>query len=93
LQPTPSVDLIKPILVPLRAAMARYSLTVRTGRALIRAGKLAATKVGREWLVRIDDVDRLLTPTIRTRPAPKRESETARAKRQLENAGIVAGSR
>jgi excisionase family DNA binding protein len=76
-------------LLPLALALAPFHVSVRTGRRLVRDGKLPATKIGREYLVSPDDVRALLTPTSRaTTPKPKRESESARVARQLSEAGI-----
>ena len=77
-------------LLPLDAALGPYSLTARQGRALIRCGKLPATKVGRAYLVSPHDVATLLRPTLRdVEHTPRaRESENARAARQLREAGI-----
>ncbi len=77
------------ILIPLREALKRYSVPLRTGRRKIAAGELPAIKPGREFLVSPLDVARIFAPTLHTdRLKPKRESENARAERQLSEAGL-----
>jgi excisionase family DNA binding protein len=77
-------------LVTLDVAIAIYKgVSLRTARNWIRDGKLPAAKAGRGYLVDPADVARLLTPQLRTPPTkPGRESPTARAERQLAQAGI-----
>jgi excisionase family DNA binding protein len=77
-------------LVTLDTAISPYKgISLRTARNWITSGRLPATKVGPRYLVDPDDVARLLAPTLRTKPArPGRESENARAERQLANAGL-----
>jgi excisionase family DNA binding protein len=78
-------------LLPLCEAIRPYrGVSLRTARNWIRDGKLPATKAGRGYLVSPADVGRLLTPVIRSAPRPKRESENARALRQLREAGVDA---
>ncbi|MGD0679751.1 MAG: hypothetical protein ABSC94_30570 [Polyangiaceae bacterium] len=78
------------VLIPLQAALKPYSVPLRTGRRKIKQGELPASKPGREWLVNPDDVARLFAPTLRAPQSRSvRESETARAERQLREAGIV----
>jgi excisionase family DNA binding protein len=81
---------VEPKLVPLPEALRPYrGVSVRTGRELIKAGKLAASKPGREYLVDPADVARVLAPTTKA-PKPRncREGENARAMRQLAEAGV-----
>ncbi len=67
----------------------------RNFRSLIRAGKLAATRVGRDLLVRRDDGDAILTPTLRapaTRPKPANDDSDEAIAARLRARGIrVAG--
>jgi len=79
-----------PHLIPLDEACQLFSISIRTGRRMVRTGQLPATKPGREYLVSADDMAALLRPTLR--PATSRagrESPTARAERQLREAGIA----
>jgi excisionase family DNA binding protein len=77
-------------LVTLDVAIAPYrGVSLRTARGWIRDGKLPAAKAGRGYLVDPADVARLLTPQLRAAGTrPKRESENARAERQLAEAGV-----
>ena len=77
-------------LVTLNVAIALYKgVSLRTARNWIRDGKLPAAKAGRGYLVDPADVARLLTPQLRAAPAKcRRESENARAERQLAQAGL-----
>jgi excisionase family DNA binding protein len=77
-------------LVTLDVAIAAYKgVSLRTARNWIRDGKLPAAKAGRGYLVDPADVARLLTPQLRAVPARAgRESENARAVRQLAHAGV-----
>lgn len=79
-------------LLPLAAALAPYFVPIRTGRRLVRQGRLAAVKVGREYLVDPVDVAALFKPTLRvvSDGARQRESNRAREERQLAEAGIAA---
>jgi excisionase family DNA binding protein len=76
-------------LLTLDEAIKPYSISKRTARRLIAAGKLPASQPGRELLVNPDDLARLLAPTLRPAAAkPRRESETSRIERQLAEAGL-----
>jgi excisionase family DNA binding protein len=77
-------------LLPLDEALAPYRVSLRTGRALIKSGKLPASKPGREYLVDPADVARVLTPRLHT-PEPNRKGETPRERelRQLRAAGVA----
>jgi excisionase family DNA binding protein len=77
-------------LVTLDIAIAPYrGVSLRTARNWIRDGRLPAARAGRGYLVDPLDVERLLAPTLR-QPLPRaeRESPTARAERQLREAGV-----
>lgn len=78
------------VLMPIAEAIKPYrGLTVRMVIRLIHDGRLAATKIGRGYLVDPADVAALLRPTLRQPKArPARESESARIARQLAKAGI-----
>ncbi len=81
----------EPALLPLRDALVRYpGISLETARRLIRDGKLPAVLIGRIYLVSPADVAKLFAPKLRNGPAPRkpRESETARAERQLTEAGL-----
>jgi excisionase family DNA binding protein len=86
---------VSPSLLTLDEAIAPYrGVTIPMVRAWIRRGELPAVRAGRGYLVDPADLAARLRPTLRTPPArPSRESETARAERQLREAGISTGSR
>ncbi len=83
-----------PQLITLLAACEQFSIPLRTGRRLVRTGKLPATKPGKEYLVRVEDLAALLAPQLRA-PAPMlgRESPNAKALRQLAAAGLAVNAR
>jgi excisionase family DNA binding protein len=76
--------------VALRIAVkAITGLSVRTARQLIKAGKLPAAKIGRDYFIRPEDLRRIFEPTVRqAAEKPQRESATARIARQLAAAGV-----
>jgi|ERR1041385_3965175 molybdopterin-binding protein len=55
-------------------------LTAKRVRILARAGKLPAARVGRQWLFRQDEIERLVGTTA---PAPKRGSLSISARNRL----------
>jgi excisionase family DNA binding protein len=52
-----------------RQAAAELHITVRRVQAMIRAGRLTAHKVGRDWLINASEIDRV---RIRTNGRPKK---------------------
>lgn len=78
-------------LVTLPAAIDGYDgLSVPMLRAWIKRGKLPATRAGKSYLIDPADLAALLRPTLRAASSrPARESESAKADRQLRAAGIA----
>ena len=64
--------------------------TPRALRALIHAGRLPATLVGRGYLVSVDDLEIVFAPKLHPRDVAQRgESPNTRAQRQLSQAGFI----
>jgi hypothetical protein len=79
-----------PALVTLAEAVGPYhGVTIRMLQAWIRNGRLASVRAGKGYLIDPKELAALLQPKLRE-PAPprKRESEAARAARQLAAAGV-----
>lgn len=81
--------MVNAVLITLDEAVQRYPVSKVTLRKKIAAGLLPASKPGRNILVRLEDVDRLLAPVARQpQSLAERETPTARAERQLAEAGV-----
>jgi excisionase family DNA binding protein len=80
-----------PALCPIDQAIVPYAgVTVPMVRAWIRRGELPAVRAGKSYLIDPRDLALRLTPKLRPRKeGKKRETPTARALRQLRNAGIA----
>jgi hypothetical protein len=79
--PPPSPDLIP---------LASLPIGRKAALAAVHRGALPAILVGRRYMVRREDVAKLLEPKARApKPRRGRESETAKIQRQLREAGIT----
>jgi excisionase family DNA binding protein len=80
-------------MVTLDVAAKRMGVTVRQLRTRIKQGQLPAARPGREYLVRMEDVQRVYATSVRAQPErPARETEQQRIVRQLTQAGISVPS-
>lgn len=84
---------MSPLNLTVPAAASKYGLTPRQLRALIARGALPVIRLpgARGMLLAVADLEALFKPTVAAPKArKKRESESAKIRRQLREAGIAA---